>query len=48
MLMTSKENVDAVTSELTKLINLYEEASDLHESFIKLPLPHDELIRQSK
>ncbi len=47
-LMTSKDNVDAVTSEPTKLSKFYEEPSDLCESLIKLPLPHAEVMRQSK
>ncbi len=46
--MTSKDNVDAVTSEPTKLVKFYEEPSHLCESLIKLPLPHAEVMRQSK
>ena len=47
-LIESKENVNSVNSELFKFIKYYQDANDMHESFVKLPLPQYEVTRQSK
>ena len=47
-LMASKENVNSVNAELAKLISCCQDANDMHESFVNLPLPQDEVARQNK
>ncbi|XP_023192317.1 uncharacterized protein LOC111609249 isoform X1 [Xiphophorus maculatus] len=46
-LMTSQENVKKVSSDFVKFIKCYQDATDLHESFLSLPLPEEEVKRQS-
>ena len=45
-LMESNENVNSVNLELSKLIQCCDDANELHESLINLPLPQDEMKRQ--
>lgn len=47
-LMQSTENVNAVNSILNKLITCFEEATQMHESFLSLDLPKDEVEKQIK
>ena len=47
-LMASNENVNSVNIELSKFIKCYQDANDMHESFVSLPLPQDEVVRQNK
>lgn len=44
--MESNEN--EVQSELVKCIKHYDDARDLHEALLNLPLPEDEVVRQSQ
>ncbi|XP_027860260.1 uncharacterized protein LOC114136464 [Xiphophorus couchianus] len=46
-LMTSQENVKKVSSDFVKFIKCYQDATDLHESVLSLPLPEEEVKRQS-
>jgi len=47
-LMASNENVNSVTAELARFIKFYQDANEIHESFVSLPLPQDEVARQNK
>lgn len=47
-LMASNENVNSVTAELAKFIKFDQDANEMHESFVNLPLPQDEVARQNK
>ncbi|XP_035984850.1 uncharacterized protein LOC118558384 [Fundulus heteroclitus] len=45
--MTSRENFKKVSSDFVKFIKCYQDATDLHESFLSLPLPEEEVKRQA-
>lgn len=47
-LMTSDENIVTVKSELAKFMKCYQDASEMHKSFINLPLSQDEVTRQNE
>lgn len=47
-LMESNENVNSFNFELANLIQCGQDANELHESLIKLPLPQDEIKRQNE
>lgn len=48
VLMESKETANEVQFELLKCIKHYDEAKCMHESLLKLPLPEDEIEKQSQ
>lgn len=43
-LIELNENADAVNTQLALFIKCYEEALDIHETFMELPLPEDEIL----
>lgn len=43
-LMELNENADVVNTQLALFIKCYEEALDIHETFMELPLPEDEIL----
>ena len=47
-LMASIQNVDSVKNELAVFMQCYQDANETHTSFMSLPLPKDEVKRQSK
>lgn len=44
VLIELNENADAVNTQLALFIKCYEEALDIHETFMELPLPEDEIL----
>lgn len=47
-LTQSTDNVNSTNSILSKLITCFEEATQMHESFMSLDLPEDEVEKQNK
>ncbi|MEQ2234711.1 hypothetical protein ILYODFUR_034272 [Ilyodon furcidens] len=47
-LMQSMDNISFANSPLSKLITSFEEATQMHESFLSLDLPEGEIDRQTK
>lgn len=46
--LMSTDNVQAVSFELANCIKCYEDARKTHESFLILPLPQDEVVKQTE